>query len=199
MQYIMSNILYYSNYCEKCKELLQNLANSHIQNDIHFICLDSRVKKKNTTYIQFENGIEIELPDCITCVPSLIILNRGNMMITGNKVKEYLLNKHKELNMKATKKEHGIIEGEPNSFSLHDFGNIHSDSFSYLDQTSEELSAVGHGGTRQLHNYVPINQDVTIETMKETYDKKQGKIGEIDLQKLQQQREMDIPKHQQQF
>ena len=45
----MSSILYYSNYCNNCKELLQKLAHSSIKDDIHFICIDKRVKKPNGT------------------------------------------------------------------------------------------------------------------------------------------------------
>ena len=43
----MSKILYYSNYCENCKKLLQNLAKSQEKKDIHFICIDQRIQKNN--------------------------------------------------------------------------------------------------------------------------------------------------------
>ena len=40
----MSNVLYYSNYCEKCKRLLQILAKSDCKKDMHFLCIDKRSK-----------------------------------------------------------------------------------------------------------------------------------------------------------
>ena len=48
----MSCILYYSKYCEVCKKYLQLLSKSDAQRDIHFICIDKRVKDTNNkTYI----------------------------------------------------------------------------------------------------------------------------------------------------
>ena len=35
--------------------------------------------------------------------------------------------------------------------------NIMSDNYSFLDQTSDDLSAKGDGGMRQLYNYATIN------------------------------------------
>ena len=42
----MSCILYYSNYCENCKALIQNISKwNDAKNDMHFINIDKRVKK----------------------------------------------------------------------------------------------------------------------------------------------------------
>ena len=43
----MSSILYYSNYCEHSKKLLQNISKSNLQKEIHFICIDKREKDAN--------------------------------------------------------------------------------------------------------------------------------------------------------
>ena len=40
----MSEILYYSNYCNHCKELLLKLSKTEKRNEMHFICIDKRVK-----------------------------------------------------------------------------------------------------------------------------------------------------------
>ena len=40
----MSSILYYSNYCNNCKPLLQKLSQTTIKDKPHFICIDKRVK-----------------------------------------------------------------------------------------------------------------------------------------------------------
>ena len=40
----MNSILYYSNFCEKSKNLLKILSKSTIKDEIHFICIDKRSK-----------------------------------------------------------------------------------------------------------------------------------------------------------
>ena len=70
--------------------------------------------------------------------------------------------------------------------------NSISDSYSFWDQSSDDLSAKGGGGLRQMHNYVKINENVNIATPPDTYEP--DKVGEISLEKHQEQRDMDIPK-----
>ena len=69
-------------------------------------------------------------------------------------------------------------------------GTCMSDNYSYLDQTSSDLSAKGNGGTRQMHSFVKLNNNNKIETPPEDYIP--DKIGEVDLGKIQQQRQKDI-------
>ena len=77
----MSKILYYSNFCENCKKLLQNLAKSQEKKDMHFICIDSRIQKNNKTYIVLQNGQEILLPPQVNRVPALLFLNQKEQNI----------------------------------------------------------------------------------------------------------------------
>jgi hypothetical protein len=84
--------------------------------------------------------------------------------------------------------------GEPSPFSLNDdciggFG-VASDSFSFWDQTSDDLSAKGNGGMRQLYNYVTIDSNLRIDAPKEDYAP--DKIGSVSLENLQQQRNNEI-------
>jgi hypothetical protein len=52
----MSCILYYSNYCEHSKKLLQSLSKTELSKDIHFICVDVReVKPDGSIYIKLQN------------------------------------------------------------------------------------------------------------------------------------------------
>ena len=84
----MSTILYYSNYCENCKSLLQNIAKwNDIKNDMHFINIDKRTKKNNgATYVILETGQEILLPPTITKVPALLLLNKSHHVLFGNDI-----------------------------------------------------------------------------------------------------------------
>jgi hypothetical protein len=84
--------------------------------------------------------------------------------------------------------------GEPSPFSLnHDciggYG-VASDTFSFWDQSSDDLSAKGNGGMRQLYNYATIDSDIRIDAPKEDYTP--DKIGSVSLENLQQKRNTDI-------
>ena len=46
----MSSVLYYSNFCDNSKKLLLQIANSPIKKDIHFICIDNRIKQNDKEY-----------------------------------------------------------------------------------------------------------------------------------------------------
>ena len=47
-------------------------------------------------------------------------------------------------------------------------GSSHSDNYSFLDQNSDELSAKGDGGLRQMHAFATYNGNDSIETPPET-------------------------------
>lgn len=184
----MSSVLYYSNYCSHCKDLLKSVAQSSVKDDIHFLCIDKRVNKNGATYIQLENGQEILLPPNVTKVPSLLLLNRGNVVVEGEDVNAHIFKQTQQVNHVATKG-----NGEPLAFGLGDFGTIMSDSYSYLDQGSDEMAAQGNGGLRQMHNYVAISQNDVIETPPENYTP--DKIGNnMSLDQIRAQRDRDVPK-----
>ncbi len=74
----MSQILYYSNFCENCKKLLQHLSKSKIKEDTYFICIDKRyIKDNGIIYIILENSQEIVLPQSVNKVPALLLLNKN--------------------------------------------------------------------------------------------------------------------------
>ena len=41
----MGKIIYYSNFCENCKKLLNVISKTDLQKTIHFICIDKRNQK----------------------------------------------------------------------------------------------------------------------------------------------------------
>ena len=91
----MNSILYYSNYCNHCKELIYKLSKLEKKDDMHFICIDKREKQENGQMnIILSNGLKIILPPNIIEVPSLLLLNRGNRLIVGNDhIKDYVMPK----------------------------------------------------------------------------------------------------------
>jgi hypothetical protein len=152
----MSCILYYSKYCEVSKKYLQLLSKSEIQKNIHFICIDKRVKDSNgKTFIILENGQKIVLPENITKVPALLLLNQGYQVLYGEQILEHLKPVQTQEVRVATQN-----NMEPSAFSLGSggsFGDVVSDQYSFLDQGDEDLKTTGNGGMRQMHNYVDLN------------------------------------------
>jgi len=193
----MSCILYYSNYCDHCKKLLQTLSKSNTQKDIHFICIDKRVKDTNNkTFIVLENGQKIIMPENVTRVPALLLLNQGYQVLYGESILQHLKPKQEAEVRKATQNN---MEPMAFSFGGSNFGDIVSDQYSFLDQAPEDLEAKGNGGMRQMHNYVDLNYNdkMSIQTPADEQEYKGAnriaEDGSKDLMsKIQAQREADL-------
>ena len=201
----MSCILYYSKYCEVCKKYLQLLSKSDIQKDIHFICIDKRVKDSNNkTYIILDNGQKIILPENITKVPALLLLNQGYQVLYGEQILQHLKPSQQQEVKQATQN-----NMEPMAFSLGggNFGDVVSDQYSFLDQDPDDLKAEGNGGMRQMHNYVDLNTafngqvynpgetedfNTTIRGAKKMSDDAANSQMEQRLKQMQEQRDADI-------
>ena len=190
----MSSILYYSNMCNNSKRLLQQIGNSTVKDDMHFICVDQRTKKNNgAVYIILQNGQELLLPPTITKVPALLLLNRGHHVLFGEEIERFIEPQHKAMLQSAV-----VTQGEPEAFSLDNGSQIgygvSSDCYSFLDQDAEELSAKGVGGMRQQHHYAAVEHRDLIETPPDNYsaDTIGNTIGNVSLETLQQQRQQDL-------
>jgi len=180
----MSSILYYSNFCENCKTLLTKISNSSIKDSMHFICIDKRVNRNGSVYVVLENNQQIILPNSITSVPSLLLINDNYKVISGIEISDYLKPVEKVNTQQATN-----FNGEPTAF---DFNNglsglgVASDNFSFLDQNSDDLSAKGDGGLRQLYNYATINHSDKINTPPDEYVP--DKVNDDNLKNYESQR-----------
>ena len=157
----MSTILYYSKFCEHSNKLLQTLSKAGPQKDIHFICIDKRVKDSNNKmFIVLENGQKIIMPENVNRVPALLLLNQGFNVLYGEAILQHLKPKQEAQVKQAT-----FNNLEPMAFSFGSgMSNIVSDNYSFLDMDSESLSAKGSGGIRQMHNYVDLNYADQIST-----------------------------------
>jgi hypothetical protein len=187
----MSVVLYYSNFCQNSKSLLQVLANTKLKEELHYLCIDNRVRKPNgAIYIILENRQEIILPPNISKVPAAMFLHKNNQVIFG---KENIINELRPqetyINNVATN-----FNGEPNAFSfsggMAGYGGVISDNYSFLDQNADELTAKGNGGMRQIHHYATLNYNDKIDCPGEDYVP--NKVGNVSLEKLQQQRDAEI-------
>jgi len=102
-----------------------------------------------------ENGQKIILPENVTKVPALLLLNNGYQVLYGDQILNFLKPRQREEVKQATQN-----NMEPMAFSLGGgggFGDVVSDHYSFLDQDPNELSAEGNGGMRQMHNYMDLN------------------------------------------
>ena len=186
----MSSVLYYSNYCEHSKKLLQEISKTEHTKDIHFICIDKRVKgANNKTYIVLENGQQIIMPENINRVPALLLLNQGFKVLYLEEILKQFRSKQQVVVKQATQN-----YLEPMAFSFGGGSAIVSDNYSFLDMDSDTMAAKGNGGARQMHNYVDVNASFSIPTPSDDVDYKGStKISsDITVEKLMQQREQDI-------
>jgi hypothetical protein len=187
----MKSILYFSEYCQFCNGIIQSLSQTTLKENIHFINIDKRIVENNELKVILDNMQTITLPDCIKRVPSLMYENEkeGIKLLVGNDIKNYIferLNKEKEQQAKQ-----GNISNEPESYVFNLNGMfVHSDYFSFLDQSSDELSAKGDGGLRQMYNYATYNLQDSIQTPDEDYVP--DTIKDVSLEKLIQQRDEDM-------
>jgi hypothetical protein len=185
------SILYYSNFCEHSKKLLQHISKTTLIDEIHFICIDKRTKEKDgKIYIVLENGQKLIMPENVDRVPALLLLNNFNVLY-GEDIYNFMKPKQTQMVSQAT-----MNNMEPIAYCLGggSYGGIVSDNFSFLDMDSESLKAKGDGGLRQMHNYVSLNNDeVNIYTPSEDNTPKSQKIQEgLTIEQLQQQRDQDI-------
>jgi hypothetical protein len=188
----MSTILYYSNFCEHSKKLLQSFSKTSLSKDVHFICIDKRIKDPSgKMYLILENGQKIVMPENVTRVPALLLLNENYRVVYGEGIAQYFKPRQEVVTKQAT-----FNNIEPMAFSLGGGGfGIVSDQFSFLDMDADALAAKGSGGMRQMHNYVDLNYSDRISAPPENEGEKRGanKIpGELTIEQLQQQREQEF-------
>ena len=188
----MSSILYYSKFCEHSKKLLQGLSQTSLSKDIHFICIDKRIKENDKLYIVLENGQKIVMPPVVNRVPALLLLNQNYEVLYGADIYRYLQPKNDLANRQATQN-----NLEPMAFSFDNAGGfgIVSDHFSSWDLDPKDLTTVGNGGMKQMHNYVQWNhqQEGWIQTPEDTNGEKGNRLPEdLTVDKLKQQRDMEM-------
>jgi hypothetical protein len=182
-----NQIIYFSKYCEHSNKLLKILGKTEdIKEKIHFLPIDKRVEKNDgRTYVVLDNGQEILMPDVIKQVPALLLLHYGNRTLFGEEILKFYRPQIDKERKVATN-----YNGEPKSFSIKETGALMSDSYSYLDQSSDEMGVKGNGGLRQMHSFTKIGAHVTIDTPPEDYVKE--RMAEDALKNYQEARQKGV-------
>ena len=195
----MSSILYYSNFCEYSKKLLQTVSKTQLSKDIHFICIDNRIKEGGKIYIVLQNNQKIIMPENVTKVPALLLLNQNYKVLYGDDIHQFIKPKQTAEIKQATQN-----NMEPMAFSFGSgFGTssggsgIASDTYSFLDMNDTDLGTKGNGGLRQMHNYVSLHDSSTAMNLPDDdkfKENSKGKGDNMSLEALQKQREQDMSK-----
>jgi hypothetical protein len=194
----MSSILYYSNYCEPSKKLLQTVTKTQNPKDIHFICIDKRVKDSSgKVYIVLQTGQKIVMPENVTRVPALLLLNQNYKVIYGDDIYKHLRPQVQQQVQEATKNNMEPINYQDGFSAFSGFGGgVVSDNYSFLDQSDTDLSVKGDGGLRQMHNYVTLNDSMNLSMKLPTddheYQTNKLKEGELSIEALQRKRDEDL-------
>ena len=182
------NTLFYSNFCDHSKKLIQIVSKTQLKNELNFICIDKRSKNSNgQTVIQLERG-QVILPPNITKVPALMTQQH---ILLDDEIYKFLQLKEAKINHIATQ---GL--GEPECYSLGQMNSM-SDSYSYWDQPVDDLHTKGNGGMRQMHNFVSLDEGYAdkyqMNLPEDNYEPdKIGKNGSRTLEDLKAERERDV-------
>jgi len=178
----MSLILYYSNFCDPSKKLLQKVAKTKLSQEIHFICIDQRKRDSKGNTILFLQNEQVMLPSAVTKVPALYQME-SKQVLFGDDIYDHLLPKEVAINQVAT---NGNFDPDP--FSVFGMSRL-SDTYSYWDTSVEDLSAKGSGGMRQMHKFAALEEQCQIVTPEENYTPdKVGKTGKS-LEEYKQERD----------
>ena len=186
------DILYYSNFCPHSQLVIQFIAKNNLTNSLNCICIDKRTREPNSNQIKIllENGKKVSMPPNVHSVPALLLVKQNYNVILGNNIIEYLKPAIQENTNIATNN-----QGEPIGYHIQNSNNgmsIVSEKYTNYNMTPDELSAKGHGGNRQIYNYVKADyDDVSIYTPPDNYrpDKLSNNVT-IDI--LQQKRNDEI-------
>lgn len=180
-------IMYYSKYCKNCDKVIKILSRSSAKDYIHFLPIDKRTNKGGKLSILLDSGESVLLPSSISRVPALLLIHQGNRVLFGDEIINFFREDFDKERKKAS-----INNDEPLAYSFYgEMGTQMSDSYSYLDQNSDEMGVKGEGGLRQMHSFVKLDQTFMIDTPPEDYVKE--KLDENTIKQYQQSRAAAAP------
>ena len=124
----MSCILYYSNFCEHSKKILQQIAKSSLSKDIHFICVDNKKKNEQGRWVAVIPEQEFIIPETVNRVPALLLLNKNYQVLFGVDIVKHFQPQENQILKEATQN-----NMEPLPF-LNFSSGVVSDRFSFIEE-----------------------------------------------------------------
>lgn len=178
----MKYVLFYSNHCEHSRKILRALSQTAVSKEISFVCIDSRVTKDGTTYAVLETGKHVPLPNVLTEVPSLLMLEKGNALVVGDKITGFI------------SRDDGNAQtiSDPTAFSFNEMAGL-SDGYAYLDVDAEEMLAKGNGGNRIMHSFMGLGDAGSITTPVQT-DDRAPTLRNVNMDDIMSQRASEVPR-----
>jgi SUMO ligase MMS21 Smc5/6 complex component len=158
----MTELLFYSTKCNFCAKMLIELRNLK---KIYYVCVDNTVTINNKKYAVLSNGNHILIIPEITSIPSLLIVQDENSPINIIKGNDIISHLKKSEELPPTIMEYDAAHMNKRNTNC----GIFSDTYSFLDMSTEDQKALGDGGVRQMYNYATIEGNFKIETPEETY------------------------------
>ena len=81
----MLDIVYYSNFCDHCKRLLQYLVKNGMAENTNFICIDNRRRdeQNNNLTILLDSGKRVMMPPNIHSVPAVLLPQQNYRVLSG--------------------------------------------------------------------------------------------------------------------
>lgn len=180
----MSIVIYYSNFCDPSKKLLQKVAKTKLSQEIHFICIDQRKRDSKGNTILFLQNEQVMLPPQVTKVPALYQIET-NQVLFGDDIYGFLLPKEVAINQVAT---NGNFDPDP--FSVFGMSKL-SDTYSFWDASVDDLSAKGSGGMRQLKRFATLEDQSSINCPKDDYSP--DKVSSKTLEDYKAERDSMVP------
>ena len=155
------SLLFYSNFCQHCKQIVKEIKRSPVSNEIRYVCIDS-------------SQVREKLPNYINSVPSLVV-GETNQIFVGNQITGWLKmqpiisnNSHESNNEESIhqnrenymNRNKPIVETKDQNESMGPNGwhnnemNAFSDAYSFL---GVDTSAKGNGGMSMVHNFETLD------------------------------------------
>lgn len=179
----MSAILYYSKHCKNCDKVLSELSQSKAQDDIHFVCVDKRVRLENgQTCVVLDTGEQVALPEQITRVPALLLLHEDNRILFGNDIYDIVSRTVQREKQSATGG-----HGEPKEAGDEMVCSATSGSGFYSAIDENDVFAEQHGCYASA-SYDNVDR---IETPPDDYQP--DKMNEDSIKTYQEERNMAVP------
>jgi hypothetical protein len=187
----VKHLLFFSDLCNHSKETLAILKQKNLLDKVQLVCIDNRYIENNITHIYLDPQQTMPLPPMITCVPTLCIMPNYEIL-KGGQILDYFAPMSKSI-----EDERKHLNTEPNSFSLGSETNgsfgVSSDSFSFWDTNSDDLTAQGNGGTRQMYTYSPIETaNNHVEQIYTPTEDASEQNEPLTMDKIQQQRNNEL-------
>ena len=138
-----TSLLFYSNYCQHCKNIIKEVSNSPVKDSIKYICIDSK-------------SIRQKLPNYINNVPTLVVAQTNHIFVGDEIINWLQMNTTQKQTQNQNQKQ--IITNQNNTDDINAYLNSEmsnfSDNYSFLDI---DTSTKGNGGLSMIHNFESIN------------------------------------------